>query len=150
MQFDLSVKIRRTPTEALAFMADIQRYNDDGTGSRVPVMEKIPAGPTRVGTRWREVVRVAPFLRMTIWSEVTAYEPARRLAESFRSSWMSGVLEYTVEPTADGTLLRQRETLTPRGPLRLLDGLIARPLRPNLVGRLEEIRALLESGVAVE
>jgi hypothetical protein len=98
------------------------------------VLTKSPPGPTGVGTRWHEVVRVLPFLRMTVHSVVTAIDADRRLVLDFASSWMRGTLEYTFEPTADGgAVLRQRETLMPRGPLRLADRAIARMLRPNLV-----------------
>ncbi len=148
MEFDLSVTVRRRPDEVLAFMADVQRYGDQSP--RVPEMTKIPDEPTRVGTRWREVVRLAPGLRMTVWSEVIAYDPAQSLVESFHASWMSGRLAYTVTPVPGGTLFRQRETLTPNGPLRLFDAQIAGMLGPNLMARLEAIRDQLDSGVAVE
>ena len=71
-------------------------------------------------------------------------------AETFRASWMTGRLTYTVAPVSAGTLFRQRETLTPKGPLRLLDSWIAGRLGPNLVARLEEIRDLLDAGAVVE
>ena len=76
---------------------------------------------------------------------MTAVEPDRRFAETFVSGWMHGTLEYTVSATGDGTLLRQRETLTPKGLLRLFDRPIAAMLRPALVKRLEETRDLLEA-----
>ena len=88
---------------------------------------------------------MAPGVRMTVWSQVTDVDPDRRLEETFVSSWTHGTLEYTVSATGDGTLLRQPETLTPKGPLRLLDCPIAAMLRPALVKRLEETRDLLEA-----
>jgi hypothetical protein len=143
VDFDLAIAIRRPPPDVLAFFVDVQDHVDPT--SPVPVMEKTPPGPTQVGTRWREVVKVGPGVRMTIWSVVTGIEPGVRLEERFSSSWMHGMLEYTVAPTAEGTLLRQRETLTPKGPLRLLDRPIAAMLGPNLVKRLQQIRELLEA-----
>jgi hypothetical protein len=148
VEFDLSVTVRRRPDEVLAFMADVQRYGN--RSPRVPKMEKIPEGPTHVGTRWREVVRLAPGLRMTVWSEVTGYDPTQSLVESFHASWMSGRLAYTVTPVPGGTLFRQHETLTPRGPLRLFDAQIAGMLGPNLMARLESIRDQLDAGAVVE
>jgi hypothetical protein len=82
---------------------------------------------------------------MTVWSEVTAVEPGSRLTERFWSSWMGGTLDYTVVAAGEGTLLRQRESLRPKGLLRLLDRPIAAMLRPNLVARLGAIRDLLEA-----
>jgi hypothetical protein len=150
MRFDLSVTIQRPPDEVFAFMADAQNYGDHGPDSRVPVFEKITPGPTRVGTRWHEVVQLAPGVRMTAWSEVTTYEPSRRFEESFRASWMRGRLEYSVAPCGEGSTLRQREVLKPRGPLRCFDRPIARMLRPNLLARLEAIRDMLEAGAVVQ
>jgi hypothetical protein len=143
MDFDVSVRVRRPPDAVFAMLADIQDYVDPD--SPVPEMEKIPVGPTKVGTRWREVVRLAPHFTMTMWSEVSGAEPGRRLDETFRGPWITGVLSYTIEPTDVGSLLRQRETLTPRGPLRLMAGPMERMLRPRIVQRLESIRDRLEA-----
>ena len=148
VEFDLSVTVRRRPDEVLAFVADVQRYGDHSP--LVPEMEKIPDGPTRVGTRWREVVRLAPGLRMTVWSEVVSYEPTECLVESFHAGRMGGRLAYTVTPIPGGMLFRQRETLTPKGPLRLFDAQIAGMLGPNLTARLQAIRDQLDAGIAVE
>lgn len=148
MNFDIAVKVRRPPAVVLAFFVDIQDHVDPSPSSPVPELEKIPAGPTVVGTRWREVVRMAPGVRMTVWSEVAALEPDRRMTETFWSSWMRGTLDYTVAADGDGTLLRQRETLTPKGPLRLFDRPIAAMLRPAVTRRLADIRDLLEADAA--
>lgn len=145
MEYDLSVTIRRPPAAVFALLADVQDHIHPG--SPVPVMEKIPPGPTRVGTRWREVVRLAPFVSMTIWSEVTAFEPGRRLEETFRGPWLRGSLAYTIEPLPEGCRLRQRQTLNPHGPLRLMARLMGRMFRPRMAARLESIRAGLEAGV---
>mgnify|MGYP001822612452 FL=1 len=124
-------------------LADVQRYVDH-PGSPIPEMEKIPAGPTTVGNRWREIVRLAPFITMTVLSEVTDIEPGRRLDETFSCPWMIDSISYSIEPDDGGSLLRQRETLTPHGPLRLVAGVMNRLLEPRPRARLEAIRELLE------
>jgi hypothetical protein len=143
MDYDLSIAIRRPPEAVYAMLTEIQDFIH-GPGSPVPEMEKIPPGPTTVGTRWREVVRLLPFLTMTMWSEVTGVAPGRRLSEAFHGPLMSGQLNYEIDPTPDGSVLRQRETLEPHGPLRLVAGLMGRMLRPRLAARLVAIRDLLE------
>ena len=147
MEYDLSVTIRRPPERVFAFLEDVQ---DDaaGPGSPVAEMEKIPPGPTGVGTRWREVVRVAPLVRWTIWSEVTAFEPGRVLEETFRGPFMSGWIRYEVEPAGGGTVLRQLETYSPRGPMRLLGARLGRMLGSRIEARLKAIRDGLESETA--
>lgn len=144
MDYDISIPIRRPPAVVFAALADIQRYV--APGSPVPEMEKVPDGPTVVGTRWREVVRLAPHITMTIWSEVTAIEPERLLAETFRGPWMRGTLRYTIEPTPTGCAVRQEQTVTPLGPLRLGSRVMDRMFRPRVTARLESIRDGLEGG----
>jgi uncharacterized protein YndB with AHSA1/START domain len=143
MEFDISVAIRCPPEAVFALLADIQRYTGQ-PGSPVPEMEKLPPGPTGVGTRWREVVRLLPGVTMTMWSEVTAIEPGRRLEETFRGPWMTGTLAYSIQPQNGGAVLRQRETLEPHGPLRVVAGRMERMLRPRVVDRLGVIRDVLE------
>ena len=141
MDCDLSIAIRQPPEAVYAVLADVQDYIH-GPGSPVPEMEKIPPGPTVVGTRWREVVRLLPFLTMTVWTEVTDVVPGQRLSLAFRGPWMTGRIRYDFEPTTDGSILHHRETLTPHGPLRLVAGPMDRVFKPQLLGRLEDIRKL--------
>lgn len=149
MEFDLAVTIRRPPAVVFALLLDVGDYGDRSPSSLVPVMEKSPSGPTRPGTLWHEVVRVGPGMRMTVWSEVLEVDPERVLRERYWSSWMTGTLDYTLEPTTDGTRLRLRKTLVPKGPLRLLDRPIAAMLGPRELWRLEAIRDLLEAAPPV-
>lgn len=145
--FDISVRIRRPPEVVFATLADIQEHIH-APGSPVPEMEKMPPGPTVVGTRWREVVRVAPRLTMTVWSEVTAIAPGRMLEESFTGPSMRGTLRYDIEPTDTGCVLRQRQSITPTGPLRFAEGLVGRSFEPRVRARLESIRDGLERAEA--
>jgi hypothetical protein len=147
IDFDLRIAISCPPAAAFSMLADIQEHIH-APGSPVPEMEKIPPGPTAVGTRWREVVRLAPFLTMTMWTEVTAIEPDHLLATTFHGPWMRGTLRYTIDPIETGCVLRQRETLTPIGPLRLASGLMDRLLRPRVTARLGAIREKLEREAA--
>lgn len=143
MQFDGAVWIARPPEDVFALLVDVQDWAT-GPGSPIAAMEKIPAEPTAVGTRWREVVTLGPRLTMTMWSEVTAIEPASLLALSFWGGSMRGSLRYTLERENDGTVLRQCETLATVGWLRPLGWLIGRILKPRLARRLREIRDELE------
>lgn len=144
MDYDLAVTIRRPSGTVWPILDDIQDHIH-APGSPVPEMEKIPPGPVRVGTRWREVVRLLPGLTMTMWSEVTAVEAGHVLEETFRGPWMSGRIRYEIEPVAGGCVLHQRETLTPHGPLRVVAGPMDRMLRPRLEARLHDIRDLIEA-----
>jgi len=145
MDYDNSITIRRPPEAVFAMLADIQEYAH-APGSPIPEMEKIPPGPTAVGTRWREVVQLLPFMTMTMWSDCTSLVPDRRLELAWHGPGMTGHIAYTMEPVDGGTVLRQVETLTPHGLLRPMGGLMERMLRPRLTARLAAIRDRLEGG----
>lgn len=145
MDFDLSVRIDADPELVYAVLADVQRYAT-GPGSPVLAMDKAPPGPTRVGTRWREVVHVGPLLNMTMWSQVTECAAGRRLQMDFHGGGMRGWLRYTLATPCPGpTMLRQEEHLELQGPLRIFDALVARLLEPRLTARLDHIRSLIEA-----
>lgn len=144
MDFDLSVEIGCPPADVFAFLTDVERFAT-GPGSPVVTMEKIPPGRTVVGTRWREVVRLPPGLRMTVWSVVIDLTPDAGLVVDFSAVAFTGRLSYQLTPTASGTRLYQRQTLAPRGPFRLVSRCMARAFRPRLVERLDDIRSQLEA-----
>lgn len=139
--FDLSVPVRRSAPDVYALLADIQDL-DPGPGVR---MRKSPAGPTRVGTRWHEQVRMAPGLWMRVESTATATDPPVLLGMDFRSAWFAGHLDYRIEPTPDGCILRQQERLALRGPFTLAQGPVDARLRASVLDRLAEIRDVAEA-----
>ena len=82
LYFELSIRIERPTADVFAFLRDKDLYPQE-PGSPVLALEKTTAGPTAVGTRYREVVQMLPFVRGEILSEITCYEPPRRLQERF-------------------------------------------------------------------
>jgi hypothetical protein len=142
--FDEAVRIARPPKEVFALLTDVQDHAVQ-PGSSVLLMEKIPPGPTAVGTRWREVIRLGLGLTMTMWSEVTAVSENRMLAERFWGSGMRGTLVYTISADDGGCLLRQKETMEAVGWLRPFTGVLGAALRPRLHARLKSIRRHLEA-----
>ena len=107
-------------------------------------MAKQPSGPTARGTRWHEQVRIAPGLWLRIDSIVTQIEKPCLLGMDFHSHWFAGHLTYEIQAEAGGSVLRQHETLRPRGPMLWLEKIIEPYLRRQLVRRLQDIRHLLE------
>lgn len=140
---DLSVMIRRPPSEVFALLADIQEA-EPLPRRAVVRMEKDPAGQTAVGTRWHEAVRLAPGCWFGVESIVTEVEPPTRLGMDFSTRWFRGHLSYEIEPTPEGCILHHRDTLCPRALLPWLPAIIAPRLRPHIVERLADIRDLLE------
>ena len=103
-------------------------------------------GLPAVGTRYREVVQMLPFVRGEILSEITRYEPPSHLEERFWGAGMQGHLAYEFVPRGGRTALVQRETLLPLGVLKLVGPLIKRMLYRKLRERLAAIQSILESG----
>lgn len=143
MRFDGSVRIERSRQDVFAVLVDVQDWAT-GPDSPVVLMEKLPGGPTAVGTQWRELVRLGFGRTLTMWSEVTDIEPGRLLALRFWGGHMRGDLVYTL--TGDGThsVLRQRETLVTEGPLRPFGWLVGFVLASRLSRRLQDLRDRIE------
>ena len=150
MEFEFTAVIHCPPADVFAFFRDVDQYNEF-EGSPVPVLDKVTDGPVRVGTRYREVVRMMPGIRMmhsvtmTILSEVTGYEPERYLASDWHSNVMEGNLAYTFEPVDGGTRIVQKMTLKPKGILRVFSPLIKVMFSRAAGQRLRGIKALLEA-----
>jgi hypothetical protein len=87
-----------------------------------------------------------PWVRGEIVSEIVHYEPGVLLSEEWSGAGMAGDLTYLFVPEGGGTRLIQRETVVPRGWLRLAAPLIRLSLGPALRNRLEGIRQLLDAG----
>jgi hypothetical protein len=131
--------------DVFRFLRDKDRYPQE-PGSPVLALDKITDGEPRVGTRYREVVQMAPFVRSEILSVITRYEPPRFLGEDFEGARMRGHLAYEFAPDVDGTLLIQRETLEPVGALTMVSPVIRLMLARRLQIRLDGIKRVLESG----
>lgn len=142
--FDLSVPVRRSAQDVYAMLADIQDLEPIPRAAGVK-MTKTPVGPTDVGTRWHEQVRMAPGLWMRIESSVTAAEPPALLGMDFSSLWFTGHLDYRIEPTSEGCVLRQQERLALRGPLSVGRGPVDARMRAQVLDRLAEVREVAEA-----
>lgn len=141
--FDLSVAIRRPPPAVFALLADIQDAEPIPRSAAVR-MVKEPGGQTAVGTCWHEWVRVAPGCWLRTESVVSDVQEPYQLGMDFRSLWFAGHLSYDIEPAADGSILHHRETVRLRPLLRWLSPLVEHTLRPRLLERLADIKAILE------
>jgi Polyketide cyclase / dehydrase and lipid transport len=143
LEYDLWVALRRPPAAVFALLADIQDHEPIPFRAKVR-MRKEPPGPTAIGTWWHEQVRLMPGLWLTTESVVTELEEPIVLGMDFRAAWFSGHLTYTIEPTPEGCVVRQREKLRPLPRLRRLAGAIDAGLRLRSIERLADIRNLLE------
>lgn len=144
MEFEVRAVIDRPPAEVFAFFRDVDQYAGQ-EGTIVPVLDKITPGPVGVGTQYREVVQVLPFVRGEIRTEVVGYEPGRRLAYRFVSLGMPGELTYSFESVDGATRLRQQQSLHPHGLARLFSPLIGALFLRMIQRRMAGIKQFLES-----
>jgi hypothetical protein len=146
MYYYISQDIQTSPSIAFRFLRDKeQSYRLGSWSSLVLSLDKLDSGGTRVGTRYRERVRMLPFMTGTILSELVRLEPNRLIEEHWRGPGMEGWLRYTLTPYADGTCLQQEQTLRCRGWLKVLSPFIYLAFGIAIRLRLKGIKALLES-----
>lgn len=144
VKFILSITIQQPPATVYAFLSNKDRYFRKSKKGAVRRLEKTTPGPTCVGTRYREVVQVLPFVQKAFYSRITNLEPNRRLEEDWVGAGMRGHLTYTLEPTDKGTRLIQTQTLTPQNSLVLLSPLIRLSFGFALRWRLRKLKWRLE------
>lgn len=143
LEFELMVVINRPVEEVFAFFKDIDQHAGQ-KGTVVPIYDKLTPGPVGVGTRYREIVVLLPFLTGEIQTEVTAYEPGKKLGYQFVAMGMPGELTYLFEPTAAGVKLVQRQSLSPKGWMKPFSPVIKAMFFRKIVKRLTGIKRLLE------
>ena len=143
MDYELSIRINRPPADVFTFLRDKERHPREQP-SPVVLLEKTTPGPPRVGTCYREVVRMLPFYRGEILSTITRIEPTEYLEEDFSGAGMYGHLAYQFLPHGAGTKLIQRQSLQCHGLLKLCQPVIRSILDRRLRQRLEDIKAALE------
>ena len=149
MKFERSITIGRPPSDVFVFLRDKDKYPQE-PDSPVLILEKTTPGDPGVGTKYREVVQMLPFVRGEIFSEITRYEPPNYLEEDFNGAGMQGHLAYEFRAEADGTLLIQRETIRFLGFLALFEPVIRMMLLRKIEERLRGIKDELEAGWEVE
>jgi uncharacterized protein YndB with AHSA1/START domain len=145
LEFEFEAIIRRPPEDVFAFFRDVHRHAEKSRGL-IPVLRKLSPGPVNVGTRYHEEVRLLPFVRGRIETEVTELDPPRRLGCRFVAMGMCGELTYRCELVEGGTRLSQRQTLKTAGLMRLAAPAIRALFSRAASRRLQGIKEYLDSG----
>lgn len=140
-----SIDIHRPPQVVFDFLANIQDV-EQPEGSPVLALELITEGPARLGSRYREVVQMMPFMKGEIISEITAFDPPRVLEMAWRGPGMTGTDRYELGTIQDGSTLKHTKCTSFAGILRVMEPVMRIPLIPRLEQRLVEIKQLLEVG----
>lgn len=112
MLLDLSVVIDRPVEQVFAFVRDIDKQKH---GDRVVTTEKITTGSPRIGTQYRETVRM-PFGRQGgLLIGITRLDPPHLLSVGFQGPVMHGEVAYTLTSDNEGTQLNLVEDISYTG-----------------------------------
>lgn len=125
MLVKLNITINKPPSEPFNFLCSKDKLRQLSS-SPVLLIEKATPGPLGVGTCYREVVRMMPFVKKDILSEVTRFEPFSVLEERWRGAGMEGTLTYFFNPVPEGTELVQHVTVNALGILKPFERVLAR------------------------
>ena len=142
MELEGATVVARPISEVFSYWADLERAGE-WSG---PVIERSKLGdaPVGVGTRYHAIDRL-PGRRVEFTLEITAYEPAERMAamctKPVRGSW-----EATFEEVADGTRLHVLAVFEPSGLMRLLTPPLAVWARRRIEKDLAKFKSRLEGG----
>lgn len=138
-----TTEILRPPEAVFHFLANIQDVEQED-GSPVLELELITPGPPGLGSRYREVVRMLPFFKGEILSEITAFEPPRVLGLAWTAPGMKGTDTYELAASSGGTTLKHTKNTACLGLLRLMQPLMRAALLPRLEDRLVGIKREIE------
>jgi hypothetical protein len=143
MEFQQTVSIALPMAEVFAFMKDFENHPQE-KGSKVLLVEKLTEGNVEVGTRYREKVRMLPFLPMNFFSEITQLQPDKALAYKWKGGAMRGILKLSFAPHPEGTTLTVEEQIVPLGIMKLFVPIIGASFRQTWENRLQAIKHYLE------
>ena len=143
IEWSSSIDIRKPPEVVFDFLAniqDVQQSND----SPVLALELITEGPPRLGSTYREVVRMMPLVKGEIISEITAFDFSRLLELTWNGPGMSGTDEYELDKNQYGTILKHTKWTSFHGILRSMEPIMRLLLIPRIEERLVAIKHILE------
>jgi uncharacterized protein YndB with AHSA1/START domain len=139
---EASVVINRPVDEVFAYVIDVTNW-PHWTG--FPEAEQTSEGPLGVGTTCRGV---SEFMgRRDEWtSEVTAYEPSKRVEQKIIWGPMSMEQTLTFEALEGGTRYTQVGEGETGGIFKVAAPIVNRTMRKQLEGSLAKLKEILEAG----
>jgi uncharacterized protein YndB with AHSA1/START domain len=142
-----SIEISRSPEDVFAYLDDPSRHGE--WQSQIVTADVETAGPTRVGTRVRQTLRVGGREQKMNY-EITEHDPPRSFAFRGLDGPVRPVGKGTVEPVGDGT--RSRVTIEldfeGHGLGKLLRPVVVSQARKQVPENQRQLKERLESGAA--
>jgi hypothetical protein len=129
--------IAQSPARVFAFVSDLD--NLPKIQSEVVQSTVLDPGPVRVGTRFKELVKIGP-RHVTAHCVITEYEPDSLMAFDAISKSIQYHARFVVEPSAEGARVTIDGTAQLRGLWRLLQPAVAADVHKGLKQELEAIK----------
>ena len=142
MKFESSVMIDRPVEEVFAYIKDIKNWLQWHTG--MLEAEQSSEGPVGVGTTYRGVSQ-SMGQRMEWTSEVTAYEPDKKMAQRLHSGPMLFDQIFAVEPVEGGTKFTLGGEGETGGFFKLAEPILKRRMQKEMEGNLSNLKGILEA-----
>lgn len=141
IQFSDAIVIARPPREVFAFVADLN--NIPKWQAEVVTSKVITPGPTKVGTRFTEDVKMGP-RRVTATCEVTEFAADQMMAFKADSSAISYTGQIVAELSGTGSRLTISGTATLKGMWRLMQPLMKGEFKKGIAKELAAVKEILE------
>jgi uncharacterized membrane protein len=141
IQITDTITIGRPPTEVFAFVADLN--NIPKWQSEVVTSKVVTPGPTRVGTRFTEDVKMGP-RRVAATCEITEFAPNTVVGFRATSPAMDYSGRFQFEGAAGGTNLIVTATGQLKGWWKLMQPLLKGEFRSGIRKELAALKDILE------
>ncbi|WP_077488728.1 SRPBCC family protein [Sinomonas mesophila] len=135
------ITIARPAEDVFAFIADLN--NIPTWQSEVVTSKVVTPGPTRVGTRFTEDVKMGP-RRTTANCEVTEFAPGSMMGFTATSPAMDYQGRFTLAPASGGSEFTMTGTAQLKGWWRLMQPLMEGEFKRGIRKELEAVKAYLE------
>lgn len=142
IEVESSIVIDRPVDEVFAFVAD--QTNAPRWQHGLVEVRRTTEGPIGVGTR-HTAVRQFMGRTMELTNEYVGFERNERVTFEADSGSMRVKVSYLTEAVPEGTHLTCRMLAEPRGPMRLMQPLVARSMKKEFVTDDRVLKELLES-----
>ncbi len=136
-----SITIGRPVEEVFAYLKDIE--NLAKWHGQVDHGEQTSEGPLGVGTTYRGSSDLMG-RKMEWTSEITEYEPNRKVAQKLDMGPAVMAMSWLVEPVGDGTKFTMISEGEMGGLAKLAGPLMDRTMKKQMEGNLARLKALLE------
>lgn len=141
IQYEISVHINLPIEKVFTYVADARNLLN--WQADLIENEQLTEGPIRVGSRFREIRQTGP-RKANIQAEITAFEPNKRFATKIIVG-PQATIQYAFNSEQGGTRVTYHFSLQTSGLMRLMEPLMAGPIKQGAEADFQKLKQILES-----